>query len=109
MSPDGRFLYASVRGQSAAPEPTWNGVTAFAVSATDGSLTSIGYFDGGGAVNFPRSIAIDPSGLLLVAGNQAASSFTVFTIDGTSGALTLAGTQAVGFPAFFVGFVPQSL
>lgn len=97
-----------MRGKAGGPAPTWNGIAAFAVSAADGSLSGVGYFDGGGAVNFPRSIAIDAAGALVVAGNQAGNSFTVFTVDAATGALALAGTTNLSFPAFFVGFVPQA-
>ena len=56
---------------------------------------------------YPRSLAIDPSGSLVVAGNQGEGSFSVFTVDNVSGTLNIAGTTDVGFPTFFVGFVPN--
>jgi 6-phosphogluconolactonase len=80
----------------------------FSVSSSDDSLVVIGYFDGGGAVNFPRSMTIDSTGTLLVVGNQKSNSVAVFLINQVTGELSIASTFAVTFPAFFVGFMPAA-
>jgi 6-phosphogluconolactonase (cycloisomerase 2 family) len=60
---DGRFLYASNRGQQGGV----NNVATFAVDPSDGSLTPVAWEDGGGAVQFPRMISLSAGdGYLLV-------------------------------------------
>lgn len=77
LSPCGRFLYGSNRGQDT--------IAAFRIESRSGSLALIGHFPSGGRC--PRSFAIDPEGELLVAANQDSDLLTVFTIDRTTGAL----------------------
>jgi 6-phosphogluconolactonase (cycloisomerase 2 family) len=54
LSADGRFLYASNRGLHGG----LNNIGVFAVSPADGSLTPLGWEDGGGVVDFPRHISL---------------------------------------------------
>lgn len=101
LTPDGTKLYASVRG----PPGQWNGIAAYSVNTDDGTLTSIGYFDGGGAINWPRSISVDPTGQWLAVGNEHANSVTLMTING-DGSLTVEQTTPVQTAPTFVGFLP---
>ncbi len=84
MTPDGAHFYQTV---SAAAQ-----VAGFSVSATTGSLTSVGGspFSTG---FFPRTIAIDPAGKFLYATISSSfmgtsTSVYAYTIDPTSGSLT---------------------
>ncbi len=81
--PDGRFVYATVRGPHA---PGANTISVFAVDAKTGNLSLIQniFCDG----DFPRGMGIDPSGHWLIVGNQKSGTVTVFGIDDTTGKLT---------------------
>jgi len=77
LTPNGRFLFASNRGQDA--------LAAFAVDASTGRLTPIGYQPTGG--QHPRNFCIDPSGRWLLVANMHSDNIVVFHIDGRTGAL----------------------
>jgi 6-phosphogluconolactonase len=77
LSRNGKWLYASNRGQS-------NSIQSFRIEA--GVPTSIGSVASGGKT--PRFITIDPSGRFLLAANQDSDNIVVFSIDPASGALT---------------------
>lgn len=74
VSPDGRFVYASNRGDDS-----------LAVFATDpsGTLTPVGRVPTGGRT--PRSFAIDSAGRWLIAANQGSGTVVVFRIDPGTG------------------------
>jgi 6-phosphogluconolactonase len=74
VSPDGRFVYASNRGDDA--------LTIFSVGG-GGRLAFAGRVPTGGRT--PRHFAIDPSGRWLVAANQNSSSLVVFRLDPATG------------------------
>ena len=74
VSPDGRFLYVSNRGDDA--------LMVFAVGA-DGGLAPAGRVPTGGRT--PRHFAIDSSGRWLIAANQSSGSVVVFRIDPATG------------------------
>jgi 6-phosphogluconolactonase len=74
VSPDGRFVYASNRGDDA--------ISVFAVG-DGGRLAFAGRVATGGRT--PRHFAIDPSGRWLVAANQNSSSIVVFRLDPATG------------------------
>lgn len=78
ISPDGKFLYASNRGEE-------NNIAIFAIDATNGKLTSIGYQPAGGIQ--PRNFVIDPSGNFLLVANQKTSNIVVFRRDLVTGLL----------------------
>ncbi|CAH2932351.1 MAG: 3-carboxymuconate cyclase [uncultured Paraburkholderia sp.] len=61
LSPDGRFLYASNRGDA-------NDIVIFSVDPTNGHLKKIGHQSSLG--KSPREFAIDPTGKWLIVGNQ---------------------------------------
>jgi 6-phosphogluconolactonase len=81
--PDGKFVYATVRGPHA---PGANTIAVFAVDAKTGDLSLIQniFCDG----DFPRGMGIDPSGHWLIVGNQKSGTITVFGIDDTTGKLS---------------------
>ncbi|WP_239256742.1 lactonase family protein [Listeria ilorinensis] len=78
ISPDGRFLYVSNRGQDA--------IVSFKV-AEDGKLTlnQTISVEGQG----PRDFDLDRSGEILVATNENSNNVTIFKVDQTNGELTL--------------------
>ncbi len=78
LSPDGRFLYATNRGDA-------NDIVIYAVNAADGKLTLVGRQSSLGKT--PREFAIDPSGKWLIVGNQDSDSVFVFRRDIASGRL----------------------
>jgi 6-phosphogluconolactonase (cycloisomerase 2 family) len=89
---DGRYLYVSNR--------LHNAVTVFAV-ANDGQLRMIS--DVWVHADFPRCLAIDPSGEFLYSCNQKGDSITSFHINAASGALQFTGRyEPVGSPAVMV-------
>jgi 6-phosphogluconolactonase len=89
ITADGRFLYVSNR--------LHNALTVFAVAA-DGQLrlTSESWVH----ADYPRCVAIDPSGDYLFSCNQKGDSITSFRINSGSGALQFTGRfEPVGSPA----------
>jgi 6-phosphogluconolactonase len=84
VSPDGKFLYASNRGDA-------NNIAVFSIDAATGKLTWKGVAPSGG--NTPRNFMIDPTGHWLLAANQNASNVVIFKIDTQTGMLTPTGKQ----------------
>jgi 6-phosphogluconolactonase len=81
VSPDGRFVYASNRGDDS--------LAVFAADAS-GKLAPVDRVPSGGQT--PRSFAIDPSGRWLVAANQGSGSVVVFRLDPVTGLPRPTGT-----------------
>ena len=81
LSSDGRFLYASIRGQ--------NTIAVYAVDDATGELTFVASESTQGET--PRNFAIDPTGRYLLAANQDSDSVVVFRIDQGNGTLTPTG------------------
>lgn len=79
IHPSGKFLYASNRGDA-------NSIAVFAIDADKGTLTPIESKPTQGKT--PRSFAIDPTGTMLLAGNQESDNIVVFHIDQKTGRLT---------------------
>jgi 6-phosphogluconolactonase len=75
VSPDGRFLYTSNRGDDS--------LAVFSIEATSGTLAASGRVPTGGRT--PRHFAIDASGLWLLVANQDSDSITFFRLDPTTG------------------------
>jgi len=95
LSPSGKFLYGSNRGDDS--------IAVFGVDPKTGTLTLIEHVSTGGRT--PRSFAIDPSGEWLLAANQDSNSVVTFRISRESGRLTPAGQSIeVNSPAM-VDFV----
>lgn len=76
FSPDGRYLYATVRGP--------NEVRVFSV-AESGALELCGAFPSGGS--WPRHMELSPDGAMLAVANERSDEVVVFGIDRDSGAL----------------------
>ena len=81
-SPDGKFLYASNRGDA-------NSIAIFAIDARSGKLTLKGIEPSGG--KHPRNFTIDPSGRFLLVANRDSSNVVVFSINRQTGLLTPVG------------------
>ncbi|MFD0799101.1 lactonase family protein [Maribacter chungangensis] len=78
LSPDGKFLYGSNRGE--------NTIVVFAVDQTSGKLSLIEREDVRG--DWPRNFNIDPSGNFLLVANQRSNNITVYKRDKENGGLT---------------------
>jgi 6-phosphogluconolactonase len=84
VSPDGKFLYASNRGEE-------NTITIFSVNAATGKLKLTGYQSTMGKA--PRNFMIDPTGNFLLVANQNTNNIVVFKRNKTTGLLTPTGTE----------------
>ena len=102
VDPSGKFAYVANDGDF---EVTGGSVSMYTVSATTGALTSAGTIDSPCAPPpspgscAPYSVAVDPSGKFAYVANEggfAPTSVSMYTINGTNGALTFTGTIAVG-------------
>jgi 6-phosphogluconolactonase len=81
VSPDGRFLYTSNRGD--------DDLAVFAIDGATSGLTPVAHVPTGGRT--PRNFAIDASGRWLVVANQGSSSIVVFRLDPATGVPAQAG------------------
>ncbi|MEO9005090.1 MAG: lactonase family protein [Ginsengibacter sp.] len=79
VSPDGKFLYVSNRGDL-------NSITIFSIDPTDGKLTLKGYQSTLG--KGPRNFIIDPAGNFLLVAHQYTNDVIIFKRNKTSGLLT---------------------
>ena len=79
VSPDGKFLYASNRGD-------FNDIVVFGINSSNGTLSNIGSISSMGKA--PRNFNFDPTGKFLVVGNQDSDEIVVFQRDKKSGLLT---------------------
>ncbi len=82
VSPDGRFLYTSNRGDC-------NNIAIFKIDAATGLLTNVGFQSSGGIK--PRNFNFDPSGKYLLVANQESDSIHVLRVDHQTGLLTDTG------------------
>lgn len=98
LSPDGKFLYATNRGDA-------NEIVVFSVDPYDGLLKLIGRHSTLGRT--PREFAIDPTGHWLIVGNQDSDSAFIFKRDPETGRLADPTQLSIGSPVDFV-FVPAS-
>jgi 6-phosphogluconolactonase len=83
ISPDGKFLYGSNRGDA-------NDIVIYAIG-NDGKLTYTGRQSEG--INTPRNFAIDPTGNFLLVANQNGNDIAIFKRDQKTGALTPTGNR----------------
>ncbi len=98
LSPDGRFLYVSDRGDA-------NDISIFAVDQATGRLKRVGRQSSLG--HSPREFAIDPTGQWLIVGNQDSDSAYVFRRDPHTGLLGPDPQRLeVGSPADFKFVAP---
>ena len=84
VSPNGKFLYASNRGDA-------NSIVIYAIDPATGKLTVKGFQSTLGKT--PRNFMIDPTGRWLLAANQNSKNIVIFRIDQQSGLLTATGKQ----------------
>ena len=90
VSPDGKFLYCSNRGES-------NSIAIFKVNAVTGKLTSIGFQTTLGIK--PRNFNFDPTGNYLLVANQDSDNIIIFKRNVETGLLTDTGKKIeVGNP-----------
>ena len=83
ISPDGKFLYASNRGNE-------NNIAIFSINR-EGKLTLKGLQSTMGIK--PRNFTIDPSGKYLLVANQQTNNIVIFKRDATNGSLQYTGEQ----------------
>jgi 6-phosphogluconolactonase len=84
ITPDGRFLYATNRGDA-------NSIAIFSIDHSTGRLHLKGIQDVGG--KHPRNFAIDPSGRFLLIANRDTDNVAVFAINQQTGLLKNIGIQ----------------
>lgn len=84
LSPDGKFLYVSNRGDE-------NNITIFSVNNTTGKLALKGYQSTLGKT--PRNFMIDPTGNFLLAANQNSDNIVIFKRNKQTGLLKPTGKE----------------
>lgn len=84
VSPDGKFLYASNRGEE-------NNIAIFEVDGKTGLLTPKGYQPVMGQA--PRNFVIDPGGNFLLVANQNTDNVVIFKRNKETGALQATGQE----------------
>ncbi len=87
LSPDGKFLYGSNRGE--------NTIVIFSVDTVTGMISLVGREGVRG--DWPRNFTMDPSGNYLLVANQKSDNITVFSRDAEKG--TLSFLHEVATPA----------
>ncbi len=94
LSPDGKFLYASNRGDA-------NTLAIYRVNTADGKLTKVGNQSVLG--KGPRNFTLSPDGKFLLVANQNTDEVVVFARDANTGLLEDTGNRiAVGAPVCLV-------
>lgn len=84
VSPDGKFLYASNRGEE-------NTIAIFSIDTTNGMLSTEGYHSTLGV--HPRNFIIDPTGNFLLVANVTTNNVVVLKRDQQTGMLSPSGTM----------------
>ena len=84
VSPDGKFLYCSNRGDA-------NSITIFSINQQNGKVAVVGYQSTLGKT--PRNFNFDPTGNYLLVANQQSDNIVIFKIDKRTGLLTDTGKQ----------------
>lgn len=87
VHPSGKFAYAVSTGSDGGPDI--EGVSMYTINPT-GALTSQGIVENTGYC--PSSIAVDPQGKFAYVTNHCDNTISMYTIDLTTGSLTLLGT-----------------
>ena len=96
VTPCGRFLYVSNRGQDS--------IVRFDIEQTTGRLTFQGFTSTGGSK--PRFFTLDPAASRLFVANQDSDDITAFQIDTATGALRPLGVVARAGSPSAISFVP---
>ncbi|RFZ91832.1 lactonase family protein [Mucilaginibacter conchicola] len=90
ISPNGKFLYASNRGD-------YNDISVFSINPENGELTFVQRQPSGG--KGPRNFAIDPTGRFLLVANQQSNDIFVYKLDAETGKIVQAVSRAqIGNP-----------
>ena len=84
ISPDGKFLYASNRGDE-------NTIAIFSINTATGKLKSEGFQSTMGKT--PRNFMIDPTGNFLLVANQNSNNIVVFKRNKSTGLLAPTGSE----------------
>jgi 6-phosphogluconolactonase len=84
ITPDGRYLYATNRGDA-------NEIVAYSIDAESGQLKYIDRYPVSGKT--PRNFVIDPTGKFLLVANQDSNNIVVFKINPGNGQLAIAFIQ----------------
>jgi 6-phosphogluconolactonase len=84
VSPDGKFLYASNRGDE-------NTITIFSINPSTGKLKLLGYQSSMGKT--PRNFIIDPTGNYLLVANQNTDNIVIFKRNKHTGLLKETGEE----------------
>lgn len=95
LTPDGAFVYASVRKTDA--------ISAFRIDPATGMISSAGAFE---VEAYPRGFAIAPDGRFLLCAGQESNRVSVFAIHPATGGLALVGRHAVGVRPSWIEIVP---
>lgn len=92
ISPDGKFLYASNRGEA-------NEIVIFKIDQGKGTLSLVERHSSGGKT--PRNFMIDPTGEYLLAAHQNSDNIVVFKRDTKTGKISPTGKEVeVGNPVY---------
>ena len=86
VSPDGKFLYCSNRGDA-------NSISIFTINPTDGKLTLSGHQSTLGKT--PRNFNFDPTGNFLLVANQNSDDVVIFKVNKKTGGLTDTGKKII--------------
>lgn len=84
ISPDGRFLYATNRGDA-------NNIAIFRINRKNGHLSPVGHQPAGGI--HPRNFSITPDGRWLLCANRDSDAIVIFGRDKKTGKLTDTGKR----------------
>ncbi|MEM1339291.1 MAG: lactonase family protein [Bacteroidota bacterium] len=92
LSPDGRFLYGSNRGE--------NTIVIFSVDQETGKIALVGRESVRG--DWPRNFVLDPSGNHILVANQRSNTITIFRRDREKGTLEYTSQFELGSPVCLV-------
>lgn len=92
LSPDGKFLYGSNRGE--------NTIVVYKIDPTTGKLDLVGRESVRG--DWPRNFTLDPTGKFLLVANQKSNNITVFERDAVLGTLSYRHEVALPSPVCLV-------
>jgi 6-phosphogluconolactonase len=89
VSPDGKFLYCSDRGDD-------NNISIFSINPVNGNISLVGHQSTLG--KGPRNFNFDPSGNFLLVANQNSDTIIIFKVDKRTGLLTDTG-KTISIPS----------
>ncbi|SDD93598.1 6-phosphogluconolactonase [Cupriavidus sp. YR651] len=95
LTPDGAFVYASVRKTHA--------IAAFRIDPGTGLMSHAGTFE---VEAYPRGFAIEPTGRFLLCAGQESNRVAVYAIHPDTGGLSLVGRHAVGKRPSWIEIAP---